>query len=439
MFADILDNVLDYCLDFGLVVFVFAVLLCGFLKKRRYFWLRLIGSFAIYNLIVNHKYSIFTFFGLDIFGHWKIWYIGDYLTISYTMIFLLSVLCIWFCYEEKFNVVLFFCSTAYVIQHISSTVGDWIAAYGSLPSDFIFRLVRLFVYSFVFGICYCLISLYRTKKSGNIYPKNLFCVAFAVCAIIVLALISNWVYNASYRNPATYVYTMVCCVLLLVIQFALTDNAVSNVEKAYMEQMFTEKERQMELSKESIDIINMKCHDLKRQVSSLKDIGNTADKKEFIKQIESSIEIYDGVYETGNGTLDTVLTEKSLHWRNYGIRLNCIADGEKLAFLNSIDCYSLFSNLLDNAIEAVCKEAEDKRDISIFVKQSGNFVSVSVENFCTKQLEFSDGLPLTTKGDRINHGFGTRSIRYIVKKYNGNTVMRKENDKFIVSMIIPIP
>lgn len=439
MLLEIIDNILDYCLDFGLVVFVFAAVLCGFLKKRRFFWLRLIGSFTLYNLIVNHKYSIFTFFGLDIFGHWKIWYIGEYLTISYTMIFLLSVLCLRFCYEEKFNAVLFFCSTAYVIQHIASTVGDCISAYGNLSSAFLLRLIRLFVCFFAFSVCYLLIYLYRTKKSGNIYPKNLFCVAFSVCAIVVLALISIWVYNASYRNPATYVYTLICCALLLVVQFALTDSAVSNKEKAYMEQMFTEKERQMELSKESIDIINMKCHDLKRQIMALKDIGNPTDKKQFIEQIESSIEIYDKGFETGNAALDTVLTEKSLHWRSYGIKLNCIADGEKLSFLNSIDCYSLFCNLLDNAIEAVCKEAEDKRDVSIFVKQSGNFVSISVENFCTKQLEFSDGLPVTTKGDSVNHGFGTRSIRYIVKKYNGNTVMRKENDKFIVSMMIPIP
>ena len=52
-----------------------------------------------------------------------------------------------------------------------------------------------------------------------------------------------------------------------------------------------------------------------------------------------------------------------------------------------------------------------------------------------EEIEFEDGLPLTTKGDRDYYGFGVRSIRYITQKYNGNLLMHAENNKFFTDII----
>mgnify|MGYP000110845584 FL=1 len=44
---------------------------------------------------------------------------------------------------------------------------------------------------------------------------------------------------------------------------------------------------------------------------------------------------------------------------------------------------------------------------------------VQEENYFCGGLDFKDGLPQTTKDDKNYHGFGMRSIRMIVNKYEG--------------------
>ena len=50
-------------------------------------------------------------------------------------------------------------------------------------------------------------------------------------------------------------------------------------------------------------------------------------------------------------------------------------------------------------------------------------------------MEFADGLPVTTKEDKNFHGFGVRSIRYLVEKYRGDMLMRAEEERFFVDIL----
>lgn len=45
------------------------------------------------------------------------------------------------------------------------------------------------------------------------------------------------------------------------------------------------------------------------------------------------------------------------------------------------------------------------------------------------------GLPLTTKEDKNFHGFGVRSIWYIVEKYKGDLLMRTSQERFLVDIL----
>ena len=38
-----------------------------------------------------------------------------------------------------------------------------------------------------------------------------------------------------------------------------------------------------------------------------------------------------------------------------------------------------------------------------------------IENYCEDELEFRNGLPVSTKGDDNYHGFGMKSIQYVVE------------------------
>lgn len=78
------------------------------------------------------------------------------------------------------------------------------------------------------------------------------------------------------------------------------------------------------------------------------------------------------------------------------------------------------------------KETEKERYIYLKAARKGNLICVHVENYCSKMVDFKDGLPVTTKIEENGyHGFGTRSIRYIAEKYNGFTQMTLKDNLFV--------
>ena len=108
--------------------------------------------------------------------------------------------------------------------------------------------------------------------------------------------------------------------------------------------------------------------------------------------------------------------------------------------MKTSDIYSLFGNAIDNAIEAVCKiEDPARRIIGMTVKGSRGMITAHVENYFTGPLRFAQDLPVTTKADDRYHGFGTRSIRYIVNKYGGWVSMKAEGDIFNLNILLPVP
>ena len=92
---------------------------------------------------------------------------------------------------------------------------------------------------------------------------------------------------------------------------------------------------------------------------------------------------------------------------------------------------------MDNALERTIQEDADKRIISLRIHRHGQMVLFHLENTCSESPEFNGGLPVTTKKDKDFHGFGVKSIRYIVQKYDGEMLMRVQDGKFILDIAFP--
>lgn len=196
--------------------------------------------------------------------------------------------------------------------------------------------------------------------------------------------------------------------------------------------------QQYQLSRESIELINRKYHDLKHQITVLRAEPDAAQREAYLNRMEAEIKTYEAQNKTGNRVLDTVLTSKSLTCAANGISLTCVADGTLLEFMEVMDLSALFGNALDNAIE--CEEkiaAAEKRLIHVSVSAQRDFVLIRVENYCEGTLDFSEGLPVTTKANRDYHGYGLKSIRYIAKKYGGTVTVRTEEQWFVLQVLLP--
>ena len=224
-----------------------------------------------------------------------------------------------------------------------------------------------------------------------------------------------------------YAHLIQCCELRVRKELEAVQNVLQNQYAQYKQ------------SKESIELINYKYHDLKHQINLLKSGADSEKAGEYLEQMEREIKIYETQNKTGNKVLDTILTSKSMHCQRHGIELKFMGEGQLLNFMEDMDISALFGNMLDNAIESVVKiKDRQKRLISLHVIQDKQFIRIRTENYCEENVQFQDGIPITTKKDKRFHGYGMKSMKKIVEKYGGSVMAGKANNWFELKILIPM-
>jgi len=211
-------------------------------------------------------------------------------------------------------------------------------------------------------------------------------------------------------------------------------------EMAVMQTVIQNQYLQYQMSKESIDIINYKYHDLKQQIAALRAEENPEKRMTFLDRMEEEIHYYEAQNKTGNKVLDSVLTGKSVICNNYDISLNSVADGKLLDFMDIMDICTIFGNALDNAIECEKKVPDKKkRLIHLAVFSQKDFLIMWFENYFEGELKSADGVIKTTKTQKSElHGYGIKSIMHTVKKYGGAVHINVEDKWFKLTILIPL-
>lgn len=202
----------------------------------------------------------------------------------------------------------------------------------------------------------------------------------------------------------------------------------------YLEKDFLKQDYQ-----DSLDLIQMKYHDLKHQITALRAESDEEKRKKWIDAMEEELSVFENMSKTGNQVLDTILAAKIFHCRKNHIQITCVADGKVLDFMHVIDLCSVFGNALDNAIEHVIMiPEEEKRLIHLTVSAKKGFAFIKIENYCEDNIQKNENdLIITTKAEQKNHGFGLKSIRTVVEKYNGSMDFGVEQNWFELKILLP--
>ena len=94
----------------------------------------------------------------------------------------------------------------------------------------------------------------------------------------------------------------------------------------------------------------------------------------------------------------------------------------------------------DNAMEAAGKLPDpEQRLISLTVTVNGAFLLIEEENYYQGEIIFYEGLPMTSKEDKLYHGFGVQSIHMLTEKYEGDMQMTSGDGLFRLSILLPVP
>ena len=190
---------------------------------------------------------------------------------------------------------------------------------------------------------------------------------------------------------------------------------------------------------DSLDLIQMKYHDLKHQITALRAESDEEKRKKWIDAMEEEVSAFENMSKTGNQVLDTILAAKIFHCRKNYIQITCVADGKLLDFIHVTDLCSIFGNALDNAIECELKIPDkEKRLIHVSVSKQKNFLLLRFENYYDTELNYQGGAFITTKRDKEFHGYGLKSIRYTVNKYDGAVSIDTKENWFDLKILIPV-
>lgn len=304
--------------------------------------------------------------------------------------------------------------------------------------------ILLYLGTYLLHYAVCFVSFGTKVPNGTSVKPNLTTLVIVTVTMFLVYLLSALISHGNLWNPYARLYSIMCCVIALCAQFGVFRNSHLQTENEKLardneitKELIYQEKKQRELTRDVIEIIDIKCHDLKHQISFLHTM-DSAERKKQIGEIEQAVMLYGNIAKTGNYALDVVLTEKCLICENRKIKISYIADGDSLSFLDPVDTACLFGNILDNAIECAVREPEDRRVIRLNISTMHNCVSISCENYCGHVVTFSGELPVSDKSNKTEHGFGVKSIRYIVQQYGGNLVMKQEDDLFSVNIMLPM-
>ena len=365
-----------------------------------------------------------------------------------------------FCYESTHAGILFRAMMAAFTENIITILIRNLFVYTFFPE---FPQRHPFLYVMIMIIAYCLFCLsvhnvlarkIQSDETANIMNDRLaagtFLLIYIAYTVILLTskyvmesliapLVKHMELTGIYRYLQYYLAGMMLLlsVIMTTIMWYIYQRLALQAEHEVIVRLAKDRQSQYEFSKENIDMINRKTHDLKHQLQALAFVSDE-ERQNQIREASRAIDFYDAVVKTGNEALDVLLTEKSVYCANRNIRLSCMVTTKQLEKIRLVDLYTLLGNALDNAIESVERVSDPERKIiSLSVLDRGSMLYIQLENYYDGTLNIQNGLPQTRKPDVENHGFGLRSIYSIVNNYGGKVNIRTEDQIFYLEIIIP--
>ncbi len=163
-------------------------------------------------------------------------------------------------------------------------------------------------------------------------------------------------------------------------------------------------------------------HDCKNRLIALSGLLKSNDISRAISLIEDDINFLNDkgkkILNSENPIVDAIIQSKINHALTLGVKIKPMFKLTEQIKINEFELGVLIGNALDNAIEATLKISEENRKpIKATLISFDEHLSFSVENFASETIDTKK--LKTTKADKLNHGYGLKSIRTIALKYDG--------------------
>lgn len=362
------------------------------------------------------------------------------LTSAYTMLIvmlmnLVAILCFWKCdMAQAFAADGGYFFALFLLGNIAITITGMIGGDELIQKCTAELGTARVIYLLVNGGLWYMINKYGTACISKrvIKPKNMRYVAYvSILGFIGSAFIGMMLVNGFSMHVGIIWYVFVILILIIGFgcyffikqkeaQFKMTVLVANNemLEKNYMQiKAFYTKNAKL-------------YHDMNHHLDAIYYLlqqGKQEQAKAYIENLHTQSR-YTGIkVQSGIDVLDVVFYEMNLKAQRKGVMLTIETPLLPCDIgLKNGDICSLFSNLLENALEASVKH------IFVQIKHVNRVLYVTVKNDCSVMPVKKEGKFVTLKPDKSLHGWGTQIVEQIVQKYEGSIEYEVVNGYFTV-------
>ncbi|MGM9536394.1 MAG: GHKL domain-containing protein [Intestinibacter sp.] len=397
-------------------------------------------NFTIYLLLLIPimTVQIFDFFGIDS-------------NIKLVTVLMIDFIYCMYCYDNKISKTILISGLYWMISMgIDLLAFSAVNAFNlnssavDIMNSTVYRL-ELIVFSKIMLMA-SVIALRKLNLKSGLTMKQYLSVLIPIAAnILFIVVIWSLVYKYIPNNLQINYVVLILAVLLILSNISIitiTNNIVRENQLKIENEKIREKidmqySYYLNLKKEQDKIAKFR-HDIKNHLLCIKNSSTTKESNEYIEKINLEINQSLVDFNTGNAILDVIFYEKSIACIDKKIEYKFNVDYSKCGFIDVIDTCSIFSNLLDNAIEACDKISQGNKIIELKGNVANGFFVIKCENTKVNDVLYEGENIITDKYDKELHGIGLKSIRESLAKYDGDMNIEVLDDKFIFKGFIPI-
>ena len=282
----------------------------------------------------------------------------------------------------------------------------------------------------IFGILY--ITVYNKSNLSEKLTYLDSATFIWVCATVIVFILTIAVLKVDYKD-SKYSWIIIVNILMFssLIPYIISSMLKAKEAEAYFRRALdTEIRHFEEINEKDADLRRFR-HDYANHmicISAMIEDEQTDEVKQYVEKLGIDLQSTARDFYTGNYILDIIMSEKKTLAGRDGNTISFEGNFPKSGISNDDVC-TIMANALDNAIEA-CRNSDKSCEIKVNSIFKDNQLSVSITNPVKDNLYIIGNSVATTKLDKAHHGFGIKSIKKAVAKYDGITQLSSDNKKF---------
>ena len=271
-------------------------------------------------------------------------------------------------------------------------------------------------------------KIYKNKK----YIIPFFIFNECLIIIMMLSLLLQSTYSVFLFIMIIF-FNVVSFYIYLKIYTYIQETALMDAQKILYEKQFQIQREHESIQKENHRFMKKISQDIFQQLQNQS--LETIPPKEMRSFAEKLMHQHTNLYQNHyceNQMIDAILYNKSIITREYDIPFHIHVYVPQQLSIEPIDLISLYTNLLDNAIEASLLSDKEKRFIDIHSHCYNDYLIIQISN----HYQQSSPHFLTTKKNKQEHGLGLQIVQQILNKYHGMMDIQSHNQTLQINITL---